>query len=316
MIQIEILKKVNHIVTHENCADGLASAMILRQVYQDAKVTFCQYGTKELAELPAEPGILFCDMSPPLGRAVEFQAARSIVLDHHKQIKNMVLEFQEMGLGYFADEEKEPGVSGSVLAFTKVLRPMWEPTGSVPDIVIRQLAYLVGIRDTWQRQDPLWYSACNWAAGLKFYGEKRCLEGSFYDWWDIPHVGAIVVENAANRLKKTLEGAHRFTTSSGTRVVLFEGLSATSDAAELIGEEADLVVGFGCWQGDDGNLGYVYSCRSHTNFDCGAFCKQMGGGGHTKAAGFRDTVGPDTANPWANFRNHVLGPYEGRQESK
>lgn len=38
------------------------------------------------------------------------------------------------------------------------------------------------------------------------------------------------------------------------------------------------------------NRKVIYSNRSHTTFDCKAFAKAFGGGGHTKAAGFNVTL--------------------------
>jgi hypothetical protein len=316
MLPIEKLKKVSHIVTHDNCSDGLASAMILRQVYPDARVTFVQYGTKELAELPAEPGMLFCDMSPPVARWPAFFDVGALVLDHHKQARDVVMPFVEQGLGVFAEETLDPGVSGAVLAYREVYQQLSKFCREAPGLTrhynVREVANLIGIRDTWQRQDPRWYMACAYATGLRFWGAARCLDTNVLDWPRAMGLGYIVLENEERQLEETLEGAYRFTTPAGTRVVMFQGVTATSDAAEQLGDTADLVVGFGCWQGDDGEVGYTFSTRSHTTFDCGKFCKDQGGGGHTKAAGFRRLSSKTSgmlASPWSEFAV-ILGLYE------
>lgn len=301
MLDLVVLRGCTHIVSHgPGCADGICSAMVLKQVFPDAKVTFVNYGTKELAELQAEPGMLFCDMSPSPERASEFQQVRAIVLDHHKTAKQVTLEFEQMGLGRFADEEKDPGVSGAVLALREVYQPYCN-SKLFPDAV-EKLAIWVGIRDTWQRQHPMWHDACRVAAALKFCGPEDCLARRPGAWMDFWNLGGLVLKDEHRRLQETLRGAHRFSTARGTRVVLFQGLQASSDAAEQLGDQADLVVGFGLWQGDDGRLAYTYSCRSHTTFDCSRFCKSRGGGGHTKAAGFRAPICTADPNPWEYFR--------------
>jgi len=77
-------------------------------------------------------------------------------------------------------------------------------------------------------------------------------------------------------------------------------------------------VGFS-YKTDEGKPIVIFSTRSHADFNCGAFCKAHGGGGHTKAAGFsvpldlgrslRRVSGPDP-NPFQHFLE-ILEAYEG-----
>jgi nanoRNase/pAp phosphatase (c-di-AMP/oligoRNAs hydrolase) len=61
---------------------------------------------------------------------------------------------------------------------------------------------------------------------------------------------------------------------------------------------------------EDGAPRYIFSTRSHTTFDCSTFCRQHGGGGHTKAAGCSVTIDPKTAlSPYAVFGD-LLDKYE------
>ena len=121
-LPIEKLKALKVIVSHENCADGLASAMILKDVLPKAKVVFLQYGTPDHVNLVAEEGMIFCDFSPPPARAQEFVDVGAIVLDHHKTAKAVVALFGDLGV--FADEKDDPGVSGAVLAYREVWLPL------------------------------------------------------------------------------------------------------------------------------------------------------------------------------------------------
>jgi nanoRNase/pAp phosphatase (c-di-AMP/oligoRNAs hydrolase) len=102
-------------------------------------------------------------------------------------------------------------------------------------------------------------------------------------------IGPILVAKKAEAVTRALERAWRTTTAKGTRLVVFEGTSLTSDAAEALGDTADLVIGFG-YEVEDGQAKLILSSRSHTTFDCSALAKRFGGGGHT-AAGFSTTFG-------------------------
>ena len=106
---------IKTIVTHDKCADGRASALILLDVFPGANVVFCNYNTPEYNDLPATEGMIFCDIVPPAHRVEEFIAVNAIVLDHHKTNKEIVAKFGDNGR--FADEATEPGVSGASLAF-------------------------------------------------------------------------------------------------------------------------------------------------------------------------------------------------------
>lgn len=170
MISVEKLRSIKTLACHADCPDGLASAMILRQALPSAEVIFVQYNSIEMANLKAEPGILFCDFCPPQDRYREFLEAGAIVLDHHKSTKHIVLEFGENGV--YADEKTEPGVSGAVLAFREVWTRMKQPLGFTGFLGLEEMerfAQLAGIRDTWQKQSPDWEEACAQAAALMFY---------------------------------------------------------------------------------------------------------------------------------------------------
>jgi hypothetical protein len=72
----ERLPKVWTVVTHENCPDGIASAIICKEALPEADVVFVQHGTEALANLPARGGLLFVDIAPPRARVDEFLGRR------------------------------------------------------------------------------------------------------------------------------------------------------------------------------------------------------------------------------------------------
>jgi len=322
MIEVSRLRAVKRIITHANCADGTTSAMILRHALPGVPIEFVQYGSDARELMVAEPGMLFCDMSPPESRADEFLAVEAIVLDHHAKCKDTILRFVERGLGVFGDEVKNPGVGGAVLAY----RHVWSPLTVVDafsyrasdGVVVEDLATLAGIRDTWQTQHPRWIEAQQQAAAVKFWGNAR-LVGSAPDSWAslVTMVGERAYEQNLEGAQQCLEGATTFETDRGLRVAVFQGVRPTSDAAEmlrgrpeLVGGVVDVLAGFALFS-EHGRMKLVFSLRSLDSYDVGAFCKAMGGGGHTKAAGFNASVGMESANPVAVLRD-LFNSYEVR----
>lgn len=308
MTQIDPAKldAVKTIVVHDNCADGTASAIILKDAFygRAVDIRFVQYGTAAYENLTPEPGMLFCDFSPNADKAAAFVEAVAIILDHHRTSKGVVESFGENGV--FGDEKDEPGVCGAVLAF----RHVWVPRRAqlaIQKAWAAEFATLAGIRDTWQRSDPRWRDACVQSNVLHFMPNERWLSRSLTELaasWDreFKVIGEILYEKNERSIARTIKGGYRFTTAKGTRVIAFDGLSSSSDAAEVLGCEVDLVVGF-MPTNEDGVPKYIYSTRSHTTYDCSRLAKSYGGGGHTKAAGFNVGINPETAlNPYATLR--------------
>lgn len=301
MIPIEKLKAVSTIVCHgPGCADGLASAMLLQDVLEGVVIEFCQYG-KQQRELDIRPGMLFCDFSPDAERLSEWVEAGTIVLDHHKWTREVVEAFGDLGV--FADEETMPGVSGAVLAYREVWEPIFDglhdddlhDDDAPYDVRNRaqRFAALAGVYDTWQTKDKRWLAGRVQERALRTFG-LSLLEQQFpfssasdpMEWWaDKLAVGKALIEKMDSEVKGALRSAYRYNTSEGTRVVMFEGTSLTSIAAEVVGSAADLIVGFG-YKIEDDNALMIITTRSHTGYNCMKLCAEFGGGGHTAAAAF------------------------------
>jgi hypothetical protein len=314
MIQIEALRQVKTVVSHANCPDGVASALILAHALflahalPGVRVLFMQYGTADLAALKPEPGMLFVDFSPPAERAAEFRAKGAIVLDHHKTARAVVESFGERGV--FADEEKEPGVSGAMLAYREVWCPIGRAEliaakqGARPpyftagdDVALREFAILAGIRDTWQKNSPRWIEACAQAEALRFWPWERLRGQTIGGLASMLRIGDVLLERKAEDARRAIAESLRVTIG-GKRIVILADVATTSDAAEALGDEADVVIGFrylvdraaprpedvhGIGVGIQTKM--VLSCRSRGGFDVSAFCRSLGGGGHTAAAG-------------------------------
>lgn len=316
MILVKKLQAVRHIVTHENCADGIASAMILKNVLLDAKVTFLQYETPAHVALEPEEGMLFCDFAPHKSKVPAFMEAGAIVLDHHKTQKSVVELFGPNGV--FADETAEPGVCGATLAYREVWAPLMKATGVPDDFrpfirdIIQNFGTLAGIRDTWQKKDPRWLQACEQAEAVTFWPIDELLGLAPEQWAQKLELGPVLFARKLKSAEKRIEQGLRFTTAKGRRVVVFEGLRQSSDAAEMLGDKADFVVGFG-YNAENETPAIIYSTRSHTGFDCSAFALAHGGGGHSAAAGFRLPMVPTTPQPYELLRQLVT-LYEKAEE--
>ena len=311
MISIEKIKKVKTIIVHDSCPDGMASAMILHQALPDATIRFIQYDTEDHRNLAAEPGMLFCDFSPYRETAAEFLRAGAVVLDHHAKAIDIVKPFVDAEVGVFGDEKTEPGVSGAVLAYREILKqlsffPLHEHTKIMED-----LATLSGIRDTWQIKDHRWVIACEQAEALRFWPKEKLLAAKVYEWEKYLELGPVIYAQNLEWAKKCANDAYMFTTKGGLKVATIGGIKAISDAAEIIGTSVDITVGFAIFVDDEKNQIILLSFRSKGNFDCGALCVAHGGGGHTKAAGCKVKLLPDSPQPYTLIQK-LIEDYESK----
>jgi hypothetical protein len=312
VIPIDKLRALETLVTHDDCPDGLASALVLRDAAPSARVVFVQHGTVAYEALPAAPGMLFCDIAPPAKRADEFIAAGAVVLDHHRSAQSLIERFG--ALGVFADEEKSPGVSGASLAYREVWRPLCGDRDVAPEraTAVRELAELAGIRDTWVRSSARWHEASVQAAALLFWPRERWLRATPAEWASLKEIGDVLVERQTAGARRLIGEALRFE-AGGVRVAVFNAVWLTSEAAEELGDDADVVIGFQ-YRVDAGRAQVIFSLRSRGRFDVAAFAVANGGGGHTKAAGFSVPAPVDSGageSPYALVRR-LLTEYLGR----
>lgn len=293
-------EKTTKVVSHDGCPDGIASAMIVKDAIPSAEIVFMQYNTEAHKALEPQEGVLFVDFSPfvgnDMGLLVAWAESGSLILDHHKTARPIVEAFGEHGI--FGDELANPGVCGAVLAYNHV----WKPVKNHESELIERFARLAGVRDTWLKSSPEWNTACEQASTLQFIPQEKWLEKPIYEHlytWQIKYgfLGKLLIEKHQASVKKAIDGAFKWVSPKGTRVVLFQGVHLTSDAAEMLGNEADLIIGYTSFC-ENGELQTVFSTRTQGDFDCSSFCKLNGGGGHTKAAGFKLN---------ADFNSHPVG---------
>jgi hypothetical protein len=290
--------------------------MILLDALPEATVEFVQYGTKEHKELEATPNTIFCDFSPPRERVDEFLAAETIVLDHHKGAP--VERFVEAGLGDFVPET--PGVSGASLAYADVWVPLRNPNDT-PNFFTR-LAVLAATYDTWQTDSQDWDEACDVAECLRFwpwsYIEDKVKKSSFFGsspppqtltWEDLFEVGPHLSKLSDVDSVTLSKNAFRVTSKRERKVAIVPTTGAKlNKVAHHDQGNADLVIGFS-YNIEPDSVKQICSCRTKTDFDCHAFALAMGGGGHTKAAGFSIPVDVTHKDPITVIRR-MLGLYE------
>lgn len=265
---------IKHIVTHANCPDGVASAIIMKRAYKEARVSFVQYGKPSLLEIEAEQGMLFVDMTPPRERLKEFLMVNAVVLDHHETQKDIVLA---LGGTYGENDKLE---CGAALAFDYCKRNarlhpnylMW----------YSDFAFLAAVRDTWQRDSPSWTRACEQASVLVtlppetfFDMPEERLHTLFKD------IGPGLYTKQLARAESAAHGAWRDNCQGVSYALLQDGIGIISDATDFVDDDVDLVVGF---YYSENTL--RFSLRSRRGFDCASFAKCWGGGGHRAAASF------------------------------
>lgn len=325
-IPLDELAAIDTIVTHKDCADGVASALLARDALPNARIVFIDYDSPAARALVPTERMLFVDMTPHaakttagvltaagLENVMRFVEAGAWCLDHHAKQADIVRLFGPKGI--YADARTEPGVSGAGLAF----RHIWEPLkGTLDDTRtddFREMVRLAGIRDTWQRDHRLFETASEQAAALCFWPwphleqaleQEWLLSGDVNDPIDLKLGGAVLAKQR-ERSAALVETAYRFTarsTSRRLRVVAFAGEKHdVSEAADHVGDSADLVLAWVYFcEGDQKRI--TVHCRSRGTFDCGDFARALGGGGHEAASGF--TIDVDAGSPDGSPYQHLV----------
>lgn len=335
MIPIEVLRQVSVVYCHAKCPDGLASAMILKDAFRmlgtTPRIQFLVHNTKDHRDAivrhyqHSQNGrALFCDIAPHPDIYRDHVVAGDIVLDHHIGAKEIVEAFGELGV--FAHEDEEPGVSGAVLAFREVWEPVsnGKPSNVYPYDKIKDFAECVGVRDTWQTEDPRFtrgqyiskrimsspgdrMSELGWLARAPYLHEEEINQGR------------VLFENHMLAVRQTYDQVVSLFVGppDGVGLYVFQeqaaGHRVTSDVAEMIRSGLEkigarhrvLIAGFSYVVERPGEAPrLVYSLRQANGFDVCAFAKANGGGGHTKAAGFSVELemGDSVFNPYDLIR--------------
>jgi oligoribonuclease NrnB/cAMP/cGMP phosphodiesterase (DHH superfamily) len=276
--------------------------MIIKDVLHDVEVFFAHHASEDYLNLVAEPGLMFCDISPPPGRHQEFLDVGSIVLDHHIKTRAVVKEFETHGLGVYG--ESDNGESGATLAFQHVWSRLQYNAKTVYDDVSK-LARLAGIRDTWQKDSPEWIDALVQTEALAFYGPERFLSskhGARISASEL-ELGALMRAQFQKIVDRTVNEAF-VTTWENKKIALIPGHRTISDAAEALREKG-VAITISFYYGVENGIPHMsMSARSDGSFDCNKFAGYYGGGGHKQAAGgIRIPVTKGLSNPYYTFED-------------
>ncbi len=266
------------VLYHGRCADGFAAALAAWRFYggqvECVGLTHGQAGSVQ--DLPPLAGrsvyVLDFAFGPELLSAIDAQAARLVLLDHHKSAAEQLAGFQcRCGAVHF-----DMGKSGARLA--------WEfffAGHPLPDLV-----RFVEDRDLWSWQFP---ETAGFVAALD-------LEPfDFGRWSEIADFGAAEVQAFVAR-GQAMDEKFRHLAQDVARAaqpLVFNGeaglmVNAPGAFHSLVGELVSRRSGSYAllWSvGEDGQV--KVGLRSQRGYDCSPLAVSMGGGGHAQACGFR-----------------------------
>lgn len=265
-----------------SCPDGFAAALAAWLYFGDrAQYLALDHGdVKTLSDLPAVQGravyILDFSFAAPLLRAIDEQAAKLVVLDHHLSAAEKLTGFAcRCGVVHF-DMKK----SGARLAWH-----FFHPQQPVPDLV-----RFVEDRDIWVWQYPE-------SAGFLSALDMEPLE--FARWQTISNFSAAelaaYIERGRAMDDKFNKLAHDM--AQAAQPIVFNGVAGLmanvpSAFHSLVGDLLCKQSGTFAllWTADKPG---VVKCglRSRSGFNCIPLAESMGGGGHAQACGFKMPYG-------------------------
>lgn len=304
------LREIKTLVTHQYCHDGVASALLVKDVVPNIEVIWLTPGSLEHKTLSPRPNCLWCDIVPHPSSAEDWVAVEPIVLDHHVGNASTTALFGDNSVFLSQD-----GVCGATLAFQYVWKHLADEgkRANQREREIEGLIKLVGIKDTNLTSDKGWKDSSYLQQALTFYNFEELSKG-FPSIYEEMKVGKLLLEKETESVKKAVAESYRFS-HQGKNVICFMGTRLSSDVANLVDQQYDIVVGCGLHPHRNNQISYRFSIRSHSGFDCAKFTAFFGGGGHKEAAGMSIIDGMASSNPFAKFENLFRIYLEDEQET-
>ncbi len=298
------LSKINRVIVHGHCHDGMAAAIILYDAL-GIEPEFILHSTEEYQELQTTKGMLFCDIAPPEDRFKEFVEAGARVLDHHIGVKHIIDEFGENAI--FADEKEEPGISGAMLAFRSVWVKSVDDIDPLKYLILSRLAILAGVKDTWQIDSTRWYESGCQECMLTFYSWdhwKAKIDSGDWDFSKEYEVGQMIYDDRMSKVESLADKAFTFE-DAGYKVAVFNDPDRyTSEVSEVLRNRGiNVIAGFHYTKRpSDENPMVCFAIRTDGSIDAADLARTIpGGGGHTKAAGFSEIIDLKEINAFAAF---------------
>lgn len=259
------------VIFHANCPDGFTAAWVsVRALGAGTEICSASYGEEPPIELAAGRDVYVVDFSYPRDRLLVLrQAARSLlVLDHHKTAQAALeglpfcqFDMNRSGAGmvwdHFHPHQPRPWIVDYVED-----RDLWRkrlPNNEEISLRIRVTPYTLEAWEALAAMTP--DSLMPEARGAKMY-----MDGY---------------------VKEVLRNLYVLTKPQGADVdVACVNMTASggSDALNEALKQTGLPMALSWHRAKDGRVNC--SVRSTTPYDCSAFAKRLGGGGHAQAAGF------------------------------
>lgn len=261
-----------------NCPDGFASALAAWLFYEgQAEFLGLDHGdVRSVSDLPALAGravyILDFSFSADILRGIDAQAAKMVMLDHHKSAAEHLTGFAcRCGVVHF-DMNK----SGARLAWE-----FFQPGKPLPD-----LFRFIEDRDIWTWQYPQ-------SAG--FLAALDMERFDFAHWAAIAAFDAQALDAFMARGQAMDDKFNKLAAdiAEGAQPLVFNGqqglmVNAPSVFHSVLGDILSKQSGTFALLWCAGKGGVVKAgLRSQRNFDCIALARSMGGGGHAQACGFK-----------------------------
>lgn len=303
------LHGIKKVITHKGCPDGIASAMIVRDVKPSIEVLFVNPGSSELRSIKPSPGLLYLDICPP-ENIDDHLSNGTIVIDHHDSSKDIVLKFERKGIF-----RSGIGISAAVLTYEyiwKYLREFSNPTTA--DQHIGMLAKLVGIRDTFDKKSIYWHESCVLGEVLRFFPVEHWLEKFPKQVTSQEmELGEIILQNSLNSVLKIAQGSH-CSQIKNFKTAIFDGEQGSDVAEHLRKEGINIIMGFK-YAVENSEPKIIVSIYSDDSFNSFEFAASNGGGGHFHAAGFSIKINRSDKNPYV-YLEELLEGYLNRLEEK
>lgn len=262
---------------HAGCPDGIIARNILVQTLRntDLQLVPRRPGVKDSIVHPA----IFVDMSPSEDQFLEVLQQGGVIMDHHVTVKHLFDKHSEAFPDQLLWGENALAQSGAVLAYMACDDLVRNSTGN-PGRAMLRAAHLVGLGDTWQKDHEDFELARAFANLVDLVGN---------DYEGLYEETELAEKLWASKKKAFVRSAEKAIWRDVLdKRVAFVNTLKTSDVAELLrAKGANIIVGYGEMFDPDRQVEWIaFSMRSDETWDCAAFAKKYGGGGHVPAAGF------------------------------
>lgn len=274
-------------IYHSRDFDGLCSGRILQEKYPNAEMVGYDYG-EPIPDLDTSKPIIMADVTFPfedmvrIGKECEVNGGSFIVIDHHVSFAKQVYNWEE--------ENEVPFVfhyDSSISACEAV----W--FFCFPDKKMPYGVELLGKYDTWRKDEEWELFVMPFQYGLRATVNKLENFPLIFDLklrsWvhDVINQGRAILSYQASQNEKHCTELAFETEFKGFLAICLNTPMANSQAFESVWNESrhDVMI---CFRYNGKIKQWVYSLyTTKDSVDCSVIAKEMGGGGHKKAAGFQ-----------------------------